>query len=490
MTTFKELGLSSQTLKALEKKGFTTPTEIQEKTIPLLLKGARDIVGQSQTGTGKTASFALPILENFKPSEHVQALVLAPTRELAVQVKDEIDSLKGDKEIRTLTVYGGAPIDKQIQKLKSGVDIVVGTPGRILDLMDRKVLKLKMVDMVVLDEADEMLNMGFVDDIENILAATKKERQMLLFSATMPKGILKIAQRFMGDYEHVAVKPAQTTTELTEQIYYSILPDDRIECLRRVIDIADDFYGIVFCTTKSTTDVVAQRLSSKNYKAAALHGDISQNQREQILAAFKARKLNVLIATDVAARGIDVNDLTHVINYSLPQSPELYVHRIGRTGRAGKKGIAITFVVPAEQGKLRFVEKIVGQKLTKAPIPTIDELRLARENRHKDIIERIIAKGSPRFTNVADELLSKYDSKQIILALIQYNLKDQFSERREIKEPESRRRAADREDRASSKKRSERMDRRVKKKSGRRDSVKTSDKKSDRRSDKRNKKRR
>lgn len=429
MNNFKQLGLSQETIDILDNKGYTEPTEIQRKAIPMLLNGTKNIIGKSQTGTGKTAGFALPILEMQRGGKHVNTLILAPTRELAMQVKNEIDTLKGNKKISTLTVYGGSPINTQIKKLREGVDIVVGTPGRILDLIKRKVLKLQLVDYVVLDEADEMLNMGFVEDIEKILSFTKKDRQMLLFSATMPKGILKIANKFMDDYELIEVQSQQVTTDLTEQIYYDVMSNDRAECLRRVIDITDDFYGIVFCKTKVRVDQVAGKLVKRGYSAAALHGDVSQGQREQILAQFRKKRINILIATDVAARGIDVNDLTHVINYSLPQSPELYVHRIGRTGRAGKKGIAITFVIPSEKRKLKFVEKVVKQKLVRAEIPAIEDIRKIKETSSSEVIHNIIlkSKSSEKFMEIADDLMKSYESKEIILALLQYGFKNQFS---------------------------------------------------------------
>lgn len=438
MTKFEELGLSQETIDILIKKGFTEPTEIQAKAIPLLLNGTKDIIGKSQTGTGKTAGFALPIIEMLKPGSHVKALILTPTRELAIQVKNEFDSLKGSKNVSTLTVYGGSPISKQISKLREGVDIVVGTPGRVIDMIQRRALKLNDVDHIVLDEADEMLNMGFIDDIKQILESAKKDRQMLLFSATMPNGILKIAQEFMGKYELIDIKGEQVTTLLTQQIYYDINPKDRIECLKRVIDITPDFYGIVFCKTKARVDFVAGKLS--DYKAEALHGDISQDRREKILGQFRQKKINVLVATDVAARGIDVNDLTHVINFSLPQSPELYVHRIGRTGRAGKNGIAITFVMPSERRMLKMVERIVKQKLTKGEIPAIKDVFESKKKKGIEAIRNIIkhSKSSDRFTKLAEELMESYDNKEVIIALLQFGFKNEFSEIGEISEVKER----------------------------------------------------
>ncbi|MBT4651810.1 DEAD/DEAH box helicase [Candidatus Woesearchaeota archaeon] len=430
MEEFKKLGLSNKTIMALEQKGFTTPTSIQAKVIPLLLEGKKDVVGQSQTGTGKTASFALPILEKIKErSSTVQAIVLTPTRELAIQVAQEIDSLKGFKNIKVLSVYGGSPIGPQRQKLREGVDIVVGTPGRVMDLQKRKSLRLNHVQYAVLDEADEMLNMGFVEDIENILQHTPKEKSMLLFSATMPKAILKIAEKYMREYEFIEVEKTDLITKTVEQVYYNINAKDRIEGLKRIIDSNVDFHGIIFCNTKANVDTLSQQLIKLEYGAAALHGDITQGQREKILQQFRTRSIKVLVATDVAARGIDVNDLTHVINFSLPQSPELYVHRIGRTGRAGKKGIAITFVIPSERRKLSFVERINRCKLEKREFPSAKEIVENKEDRIKTLIETIINanKGkSSKYLPFAKDLLKEHSPAEVVSAILKYGLKNEL----------------------------------------------------------------
>jgi len=430
MEEFRKLGLSEQTLKALEKKGFTKPTSIQARVIPILLEGKKDVLGQSQTGTGKTACFALPILENLtKTSREVQAIILTPTRELAIQVAKEIESLRGDNSVNVLAVYGGSGIDQQIRKLKSGVDIVVGTPGRVMDLQRRRALKLDQIKYAVLDEADEMLNMGFVEDIKTILEHTPKEKNMLLFSATMPKPILKIAKTYMKDYELVESESADLIIDTVEQIYYDISAKDRVEGIRRVMDYYPDFYGIVFCNTKSSVDTVANQLAKMDYSTAALHGDITQSQREKILQQFRDKKVKALIATDVAARGIDVNNLTHVINFSLPQSPESYVHRIGRTGRAGKKGIAITFIMPSERQRLGFVERVNNCKLKKAELPTAKEIVANKEFKIKDIIKSIIAasKGKEsKYDLMAEELLSAYEAKDAIAAILKYSFKNEL----------------------------------------------------------------
>lgn len=441
MEEFRKLGLSETTLQALQKKGYLEPTEIQAKAIPLLLKGEKDVIGKSQTGTGKTASFGLPILEKVrKHSKNVQAIILTPTRELALQVADELNSLRNNTDIKILAVYGGSPIGHQIRKLKSGVDIVVGTPGRVMDLQNRKALKLDNIKFAVLDEADEMLNMGFVDDIESILKNTPKEKNMLLFSATMPSEILRIAKRYMKEYEMIEVEKTQVTTDTVEQIYYNIKASDRVEGLRRVIDYYSDFYGIIFCNTKATVDSLVRKLTKMEYNSAALHGDISQSHREKILQQFKNKNVKILVATDVAARGIDVNDLTHVVNFALPQTPESYVHRIGRTGRAGKKGISITFVIPSERRMLGMVEKTNNCKLEKRNIPTAQEIIQNKEDTVFEALKGIVkkAKGKEsKFTKLADKLLEKYTATETVAAMLKMNFNDalNFNSYKDISEP-------------------------------------------------------
>lgn len=420
MEEFRKLGLSENTLQALQKKGYTAPTEIQRKAIPILLEGKHDIIAQSQTGTGKTASFALPIIEKIRENAgHVQAIVLTPTRELALQVAKEFESLMGKKRLRVLPVYGGASVSEQRDRLRQGIDIVVGTPGRVIDQLERKSLNLSMVSFAVLDEADEMLNMGFLEDIETILKSTNAKKRMLLFSATMPKPIIGIARKFMHDPIIFEVERQQQNLGLTEQIYYELRPGDRFECLRRVLDITKDFYGIVFCKTRSDVDELSRKLMNAGYSAAAIHGDISQDQREKILQSFRVKRITVLVATDVAARGIDVTDLTHVVNYSLPQSSESYVHRIGRTGRAGKKGIAITFVVPSEKGKFRFMEKRVGNQLHRREVPSIEEVKAMKTEHVKLELDTILkADASGKYTTLAKEILISNPPVPVVAALL------------------------------------------------------------------------
>ncbi len=321
MEKFAQLGLSAKTLSALQVKGFEEPTEIQALTIPLILKNEQDLVAQAQTGTGKTAAFSLPLLEILNPTnKHVQALILAPTRELVIQISEEINSLKGDSKLTVTPIYGGQSMELQLDRLRRGVSIVVGTPGRVIDHLTRKTLILDKVRFVVLDEGDEMLNMGFIEDIEQILQHTPEEKRVLLFSATMPNRIKDLASTYMKDINHVKAQNT-LTTNLTDQIYFEVARHDKFEALCRIIDIETAFYSIIFCRTKVEVDELASKLIDRGYSAEGLHGDISQAQREQILRKFRKKQISLLVATDVAARGIDINNLTHVINYSLPQDP-------------------------------------------------------------------------------------------------------------------------------------------------------------------------
>ena len=426
---FKKLGLGDKTIKALSKKGYEKPTPIQALTIPALLDGEKDIIGQAQTGTGKTAAFSLPILERFEPGKVVQAIVLAPTRELAIQVAEEMNSLANGKKIRITPVYGGQSIEFQIRQLKKGTDIIVGTPGRVMDLMDRKLIKLDNLKYFILDEADEMLNMGFLEDVEKILESTNDDKRMLFFSATMPNEILKVAKKHMRDYEVLAVKTRELTTDLTDQIYFEVHERDKFEALCRIIDLTKDFYGIVFCRTKNDVNDVVGKLNDRGYDAEGLHGDISQNYREVTLKRFKAKKINVLVATDVAARGIDVNDLSHVINYSIPQEAESYVHRIGRTGRAGKEGTAITFITPQEYRRLLQIQKIVKTEIRKEKVPGVKDVIQAKKFRLVEELNHILAENNfDNFKDLSRELLNGEDAVDIVAALIKHSYEDVLDE--------------------------------------------------------------
>jgi ATP-dependent RNA helicase DeaD len=417
---FKLLGLSEKTMGAIEKKGFEEPTEIQAKTIPYLMDDEMDIIAQAQTGTGKTAAFALPLIEKLdEKAKHVQAIVLAPTRELAIQVCEEINSLKGKSKLSVIPIYGGQSIEQQLRRLKSGVSIVVGTPGRVLDHLKRKSLALNKISYFILDEADEMLNMGFIEDVESILETSPEEKKVLLFSATMPKRIKSLAEKYMSsEYVHIKTK-AKLTTNLTDQIYFEVASRDRFEALSRIIDIEDEFYGIVFCRTKRDVDELAAKLIDRGHTTEGLHGDISQAQRERILGKFRKRRTTILVATDVAARGIDVMNLTHVINYAIPQNPEAYIHRIGRTGRAGKKGTAITFITPDEFRKLGFIKRITEADIQKKAVPNIDDIINIRKKRITDSIlantEEDIEK---EYINWAANLIEKAESKQIVASVL------------------------------------------------------------------------
>jgi len=438
MEGFRALGLSEEILIALEKKGFEQPTPIQEQTIPLLLKGNNDIVGQAQTGTGKTAAFGLPIIERFDPTQKsVQALILTPTRELALQVAEEIRAYKGSKKIWITTVYGGAPIGRQMSELEKGAHIVVGTPGRVIDLIERRKLILENVRYVVLDEADEMLNMGFIDDVELILKSCYPERRMLLFSATMPSRILQLAKRYMGNYDLVQIQKQEITNINIEQSYFEVPERDKFDALCRILDVEEDFYGIIFCNTKAEVVEISNHLNEKGYTADALHGDIQQNLREKIVKSFKSNKYGVLVATDVAARGIDIQDLTHVINYGLPQDPESYVHRIGRTGRAGKTGKAILIIDPSERRKLVFIQKINKTHLEKGKLPDAFEMVKIKKRRIKDEVETIIAtQHQEDYLSYAMELLQDNEAKDVVASLLKHFVKDELNPKayKQIKE--------------------------------------------------------
>lgn len=420
MEKFANLGLTSKTLSALASRGFEEPTEIQMLTIPLLLNTEKDVIAQAQTGTGKTAAFGLPLIEKLSASQkYPQAIILAPTRELVIQIAEEISSFKGDNKITIAPIYGGQSYELQFERLKRGVSIVVGTPGRIIDHLNRKTLVLDKIEYVVLDEGDEMLNMGFIDDIETILKSTPEKKRVFLFSATMPPRIKELATKYMKESAHVK---AQTTltTNLTDQIYFEVLRQDKFEALCRIVDIESVFYGIIFCRTKVEVDEVSSKLIDRGYSAEGLHGDISQSQREQILRKFRNRHISLLVATDVAARGIDINNLSHVINYSLPQDPEAYIHRIGRTGRAGNQGTAVTFVTPEEFSKLGFIKRVTNASIKKKEIPEVDQIVEARKSRLTEEIKTSICnKSSEQYTAWADELLKEADPHEIIAAILQ-----------------------------------------------------------------------
>ena len=373
---FEELNIDERILRAVEDMGFEEASPIQANAIPAVLEG-RDVVGQAQTGTGKTAAYSIPMLQKIDPDlKKVQAIVLCPTRELAVQVSEEIRKLaKYMSDIKVLPVYGGQEIVKQIKSLKAGVQIVVGTPGRVMDHMRRKTVKFDHVSMVILDEADEMLDMGFREDMETILTDTPKDRQTVLFSATMPKAIMDIAKRFQNDAQVIKVVRKELTVENIEQYYYEVRPKNKCEVLCRLIDIYNPRLSVVFCNTKRQVDELISDLKGRGYFADGIHGDMKQAQRDRVMADFRNGKTEILIATDVAARGIDVDDVDIVFNYDLPQDEEYYVHRIGRTGRAGREGLALTFISGKEVYKLKDIEHYCKTKIKAKPIPSLDDVK-------------------------------------------------------------------------------------------------------------------
>jgi ATP-dependent RNA helicase DeaD len=376
MITFEETGISPDLLKAVQKLGYEAPTAIQEKVIPHLLSNNNDLVAFAQTGTGKTAAFGLPlIMQTDIKSSKTQSLILCPTRELCIQITRDMESFsKFVKGFRVVPVYGGTSIDKQIGDLKKGAHTVVGTPGRVLDLLKRKKLSFANIEHLVLDEADEMLSMGFKDDLDAILKDSPKEKQTLLFSATMPKEIERIANKFMTNPVEISAGKRNAGADNVNHIFYMVHARDRYLALKRIADIHPKIYGIVFCRTRRETKDVADKLMQDGYNADALHGDLSQAQRDHVMNRFRNKHLQILVATDVAARGLDVTDLTHIINFNPPDDNEVYIHRSGRTGRAGKKGTSISIIHTREMNKIKSLEKIVGKKFTKENVPTGKEI--------------------------------------------------------------------------------------------------------------------
>ncbi|MBQ3961650.1 MAG: DEAD/DEAH box helicase, partial [Muribaculaceae bacterium] len=372
MATFQELGVREDLLRAITELGYENPMPIQEKVIPHLLNEDTDVVGLAQTGTGKTAAFGLPTLQRIDPEIHEpQALILDPTRELCLQTCSDLTAYaKYMPDVKVLPVYGGSNIETQIKALKKGVQVVVATPGRLIDLINRNVITLKYVRTVVLDEADEMLNMGFVDDINEILAYVPGERKMLLFSATMPREIAQIAKNYMNNPQEYVVGTRNESSANVHHIYYMVNAKQKYLALKRIVDYLPRIYGIIFCRTRATAQEVASQLIQDGYDADALHGDLSQAQRDAVMKKFRERNLQLLVATDVAARGLDVDDLTHIISYSLPDDNDIYNHRSGRTGRAGKYGVSIAIIHSREKSKLKQIQKHIGKEFERRDVPT------------------------------------------------------------------------------------------------------------------------
>ncbi len=416
---FNELGFNKKILDAIDAMGFEEPSQIQAEAIPEVLKG-NDIIGQAQTGTGKTMAFGAPMLNNITAGKKVSALVLAPTRELAIQVNEELMRIAKFSRLSILPIYGGQPIDRQIKALKRGVDIVVGTPGRVIDHINRRTLDLTEIQFLVLDEADEMLNMGFIEDIEEIIKSSNDERQTLLFSATMPDQIKRLAKRYMKkDAKHISIAKNTVTVEKIKQYYYEIKHKDRFETLCRILDVDEPSSAIIFCKTKRGVDELVEWMQGRGYNVEGMHGDMNQSQRMNTLRKFKEGNLDFLVATDVAARGIDVEDITHVINYDLPQDTESYVHRIGRTGRANKEGVAYSLVTPREYMMLKQIEKYTKSKIKRKEIPTVDEIF---ESKYRSIIstikDSIEKEDYMDFVPVATELDEEYNLVDVAAALM------------------------------------------------------------------------
>ena len=372
MSKFKEIGVAKDLCKGINEMGFINPTEVQEQSIPFLLLENRDLISLAQTGTGKTAAFGLPVIQKTElKNKYVQSIILCPTRELCIQICKDLETYsKYVSGIKILAVYGGANIDTQIKSLNKGVHIVVGTPGRTKDLIKRKVLKLELVNKVVLDEADEMLSMGFKDDLDFILERTRDDRQTMLFSATISKEVKSISKRYMSDAKEISVSKINSGAKNIEHHIYNVSSRNKYEALKRIADFNPNIYGIVFCRTKRHTKDIANKFMAEGYNADAIHGDLSQNQRDEVMQRFRNKSLQILIATDVAARGLDVDDITHVINYSLPDDPEVYIHRSGRTARAGKSGISIAISNESERRKIKSIEKKGGIKFENKDVPT------------------------------------------------------------------------------------------------------------------------
>lgn len=423
--TFNELELTPSISKAVSQMGFEEATPIQKMSIPLAKQG-KDLIGQAQTGTGKTAAFGIPMLEKIDPTiPNIQGLVVTPTRELAVQVAEELNKLGRFAGVQTLPVYGGQEIIKQIKALKKRPQIIVGTPGRLLDHIRRRTIRLANVDTVVLDEADEMLNMGFIEDIENILKQVPEQRQTLLFSATMPKPIQKLAENFMKEPEIIRTKTKEVTVENIEQQYFKIDERQKFDVLCRLLDTQAPDLAIVFGRTKRRVDELNDALRQRGYSAKGLHGDLNQAKRDRVMDQFKRGQIKILIATDVAARGLDISGVTHVYNFDIPQDPEGYVHRIGRTGRAGSTGMAVTFVTPREMEHLDSIERLTKHKITQKKVPTFSE---AIEGQQQLAVEQLLQtaeKGKTAdYKQYAEQLLQQNDSVTLLAAALKMITKE------------------------------------------------------------------
>ncbi|KRK65028.1 ATP-dependent RNA helicase [Companilactobacillus tucceti DSM 20183] len=422
---FNELNLDSKLLSAVDEAGFEETTPIQAQTIPLVLAGD-DVIGQAQTGTGKTAAFGLPILDAVDmASNDIQALIISPTRELAIQTQEELYKLGRKKKVRVQSVYGGSDIRRQIRSLKNHPNVLVGTPGRLLDHINRHTVKLANVKTVVLDEADEMLDMGFVEDIESILSNVPHEHQTLLFSATMPKPIMKIADKFMTDPKIVKIKSKELTADNIDQYFVKSRDFEKFDLMTRIFDVQAPELALIFGRTKRRVDELTRGLQARGYNAEGIHGDLSQDKRTSVLRKFKAGKLDYLVATDVAARGLDISGVSHVYNYDIPQDPDSYVHRIGRTGRAGHSGVSVTFVTPNEMSYLRTIENLTKKRMTPLAPPSDNEVLKGQMESVKEEIKDTLANNNlDRFDDIVKELLGEYSPEDLVKVLLNDMIKD------------------------------------------------------------------
>jgi ATP-dependent RNA helicase DeaD len=445
MKTFEELGVAPTILRAIQEMGYENPMPVQEEVIPYLLNEIRDVIALAQTGTGKTAAFGLPVIQKVDVEKNVpQALILAPTRELCLQIAGDLnDYSKYVDGLHVLPVYGGSSIESQIKALKRGVQIIVATPGRLIDLINRRTVNLETIRYVVLDEADEMLNMGFTESIDEILSKVPETRSMLLFSATMPKEIAKITRKYMADPKEITIGRKNEGSNNVKHVYYLVHARDKYLALKRIADFYPNIYGIIFCRTRAETQDIADKLIQDGYNADALHGDLSQVQRDYVMQKFRIRNIQLLVATDVAARGLDVDSLTHVINYGLPDDIESYTHRSGRTGRAGKTGTSIAIVHVKEKGKIREIEKILNKKFEKELVPTGDSICEKQLFNFVDKVEKVkvnedeIGRLLPAVFRKL-EWLEKEDIIKRVISLELNRLIDYYQGAAEIEEPQDR----------------------------------------------------
>lgn len=455
---FQELNISEEIIRALNDMGFEEPTPIQAESIPVALAG-KDMIGQAQTGTGKTAAYGIPVLEKIMAApatKDIQTVILSPTRELAVQVAEEINHLAQHTSIQALPIYGGQDMERQLRRLRKCPQIIVATPGRLIDHMKRGTIQLSHISTIVLDEADEMLNMGFIDDIKLIMGATPETRQTLLFSATMPKPIQELAENFLHDPQIIRMKAKEVTMELIEQSYIEVPDRQKFDILCRLLDLQEPDLAIIFVRTKRRVDEVSEALKKRGYSAEGIHGDLTQAKRDTVIRQFRERTIDILVATDVAARGLDISGVTHVFNYDLPQDPESYVHRVGRTGRAGQTGEATTFVIPREMEHLRTIERLIKRSIKRRKAPTLSEaLEGAQQAAIRNLIVTTEEADFAMYKSNAEELLSNFDSVSLVAAAIKLLTKEpdttpvKITEEAPLRVSRSRRREGSRKDHRS-----------------------------------------